>query len=190
MYTRHPVGLSIQWSARVLLGAAAETCLPVLSTPADKQLCPWVLHSYSRQGRIQSSLQGQGHNFSLPVSVHFRMAQKCWPEGTLGSAPNRLQNSQVPASEACSPPSKPQGPAMAQEGLIWLSREDSTLTLPCRQCSRSLPEGSSVKRAKPEWDDFLMPVSWFSCWRNSSTVEEPSKPTTCRGRVLVPGGAS
>lgn len=27
-----------------------------------------------------------------------------------------------------------------------------------------------------------MPVSWFSRWRNSSTVEEPSKPTTCRER--------
>lgn len=39
-----------------------------------------------------------------------------------------------------------------------------------------------MKRAKPEWEDFLMPVSWFSRWRNSSTVEEPSKPTTCRER--------
>lgn len=35
-----------------------------------------------------------------------------------------------------------------------------------------------MKRAKPDWDGFLMPVSWFSRWRNSSTVEEPSKPTT------------
>ena len=56
------------------------------------------------------------------------------------------------------------------------------MTLPCRQCSRSRPEGSSVKRAKPEWDDVLMPASWFSRWRNSSTVDEPSKPTTCRER--------
>lgn len=35
-----------------------------------------------------------------------------------------------------------------------------------------------MKRAKPDWEGFLMPVSWFSRWRNSSTVEEPSKPTT------------
>ena len=56
------------------------------------------------------------------------------------------------------------------------------MALPCRQCSRSLPAGSSVKRAKPEREDFLMPISWFNRWRNSSTVEEPSKPTTCRER--------
>lgn len=108
----------------------------------------------------------------------------------MGSAPNRLWNSQAPTRWALSPPPKSQSPKVAQEGLSWPSGKAITLTLPCRQCSRSLPEGSSVKRAKPEWDDFLMPVSWFSRWRNSSTVEEPSKPTTCRGEVLVPEGTS
>lgn len=54
---------------------------------------------------------------------------------------------------------------VAQEGLHWLGWG----ALPwhsCRQCSRSLPAGSSVKRAKPEREDFLMPVSWFNRWRN------------------------
>lgn len=87
----------------------------------------------------------------------------------LGSAPRGLLNSQDRTAGALSP-----------SPVFLKSRKAVTLTLPCRQCSRSLPQGSSVKRAKPEWDDFLMPVSWFSRWRNSSTVEEPSKPTTCR----------
>lgn len=55
----------------------------------------------------------------------------------------------------------------------------NTFMLPCRQCSKFLPEGSSVNRENPMWDGFLIPVSWFSLWMNSSTVEEPSKPTTC-----------
>jgi len=53
--------------------------------------------------------------------------------------------------------------------------------LGCRQCSRSLPDGSSVKRAKPEICGFLMPALWFTVFRNSCTVVEPSKPTTYRG---------
>ena len=55
-----------------------------------------------------------------------------------------------------------------------------TLADGCRQCSRSLPEGSSVKRVKPDSWGFLMTILWFSVLRNSSTVVEPSNPTTCR----------
>lgn len=100
-----------------------------------------------------------------------------------------------PGSTLNSTPSRPQiaptirwilfPPPLAEPRLCWFSREAITLILPCRQCSRSLPEGSSMKRAKPECEDFLMPISWFSRCRNSSTVEEPSKPTTCGERSLV-----
>lgn len=58
-----------------------------------------------------------------------------------------------------------------------------TLADGCRQCSRSLPDGSSVKRANPDSWGFLIPILWFSVWRNSSTVVEPSKPTTSRRRT-------
>lgn len=95
---------------------------------------------------------------------------------------------QAPSRQAASPSPKSQSLQVAQEGLSWLNGEAVTLMLPCKECSRSLPEGSSVKRAKPERAGFLMPVSWFSRWRNSSTVEEPSKLTTCRGEALVSEG--
>lgn len=108
----------------------------------------------------------------------------------MGSQPNKLWKNKAPARVVLSPSPKPRSLAVSQEGLSWPGREAVTLMLPCRQCSRSLPEGSSVKRAKPEWEDFLMPVSWFRRWRNSSTVEEPSKPTTCTGEGLVPEDTS
>lgn len=53
-----------------------------------------------------------------------------------------------------------------------------TLVAGWRQCSRSFPEGSSVKRAKPESWGFLIPALWFSVFTNSSTVVDPSNPTT------------
>lgn len=76
-------------------------------------------------------------------------------------------------------------------GLLHLRSVTHTFTLAdgCRQCSRSLPNGSSVKRAKPDSWGFLTPILWFSVLRNSSTVVEPSKPTTYvrkqRARLIV-----
>lgn len=105
---------------------------------------------------------------------------------TLDSKPNRLGDSKAPARGLSPYHQNPEAWRSPRRGSFGLRETIITLMLPCRQCSRSLPEGSSVKRAKPEWDDFLMPVSWFRRWRNSSTVEEPSKPTTCTREVLVP----
>lgn len=58
-----------------------------------------------------------------------------------------------------------------------------TLAVFWRQCSNVLSIGSSLKRAKPEWVESRIPASSFTVWINSSTVVEPSKPTTYSKQV-------
>lgn len=141
-------------------------------------------------GDVLSRDKGK-NNFSLPVQVGFSMPQNAGQREHLGLPTEQTvqqegtrQRCSFPTVQTLRPRGIPGGAQLAQWGALI------TLMLPCRQCSRSLPEGSSVKRAKPEWEDFLMPVSWFRRWRNSSTVEEPSKPTTCVGEGSVPGETS
>lgn len=73
--------------------------------------------------------------------------------------------------------------------VSWVSYMTLSPTLAdgWRQCSRSLPDGSSEKRLNPVSWGFLMPIRWFSLWRNSSTVVEPSKPTTCMSKQSFSG---
>ena len=53
-----------------------------------------------------------------------------------------------------------------------------TLVLGSNQCSSSFSMGSSLNNANPDWLTSRHPISWLSVTKNSSTVVEPSKPTT------------
>lgn len=73
---------------------------------------------------------------------------------------------------------------------VWIlvkyhGKEVLTFKCPRRQCSSFWPAGSSVKRVKPDCTLSLIPIVLFRVCRNSSTVVEPSKLTTCKNKCVM-----
>ena len=64
----------------------------------------------------------------------------------------------------------------------------NTLHLGSSQCSSSFSIGSSLNKANPDWLTSRHPISWFKVTINSSTVVEPSNPTTFMHKYEIASG--